>query len=185
MKICAVCGFLFMDSFLCLICYFKLQTHMNIKIIILLAILIILLLNYKRILSYIEYIEEQKAIKFKKRTNLNLDDLYKLSAPSTFLLFGLENNIFQKPVLYFDENNLYSITLNLPVVQHPISSITEVRRTSVMINESRVWKIIIKDNDTEKNYKFRAYRNLNLFLEKVKENPNSIVDDRYIWGIFD
>lgn len=158
---------------------------MNIKIIILLAVIIILLLNYKRILSYIEYIKEQKAIEFKKRTNLNLDDLYKLSAPSTFLLFGLENNIFQKPVLYFDENNLYCITSNLPVVQHPLSSITEVQRTAVMINKRRVWKIIIKDNDIQKAYKFRVYRNLDLFLEKVKENPNSIVDDRYIWGIFE
>lgn len=158
---------------------------MNIKLIILLAVLIILLLNYKRILSYIEYIKGQKAIEFKKRTNLNLDDLYKLSAPSTFLFFGLENNIFQKPVLYFDENNLYCITSNLPVVQHPISSITEVQRTAVMINKRRVWKIIIKDNDIQKAYKFRVYRNLDLFLEKVKENPNSIVDDRYIWGIFE
>jgi hypothetical protein len=158
---------------------------MNIKIIILLAVIIILLLNYKRILSYIEYIKEQKAIEFKKRTNLNLDDLYKLSAPSTFLLFGFENNIFQKPVLYFDENNLYCITSNLPVVQHPLSSITEVQRTAVMINKRRVWKINIKDNDIHKAYKFRVYRNLDLFLEKVKENPNSIVDDRYIWGIFE
>ncbi|OXG06568.1 hypothetical protein BC749_102481 [Flavobacterium araucananum] len=158
---------------------------MNIKIIILLAVIIILLLNYKRILSYIKYIKEQKAIEFKKRTNLNLDDLYKLSAPSTFLLFGFENNIFQKPVLYFDENNLYCITSNLPVVQHPLSSITEVQRTAVMINKRRVWKIIIKDNNIQKAYKFRVYRNLDLFLEKVKENPNSIVDDRYIWGIFE
>nr|WP_315239259.1 hypothetical protein [uncultured Flavobacterium sp.] len=158
---------------------------MNIKIIILLVILAILLFNYKKILSYIEYIKEQRAIEFKKRTNLNLDELYKLSAPPALFLFGLEKHLFPKPILYFDANNLYCITLNLPVVQHSLLSITEVERTAVMINKRRVWKIFVKDNDKQMVYKFRTYRNLNLFLEKVKENPNAIVDDRYIWGIFE
>lgn len=158
---------------------------MNIKIYILLAVVIILIFNYKRILSYIEHIKEQRAIEFKKRTHLNLNELYKLSAPPALYLFGLEEHLFPKPVLYFDANNLYCITLNLPVVQHPLSSITEVQRTAVTINERRVWKIFVKDNDKQMVYKFRTYCNLNLFLEKVKENPNAIVDDRYIWGIFE
>ncbi|OOV13240.1 hypothetical protein [Flavobacterium sp. LM4] len=158
---------------------------MNIKILVLIAVILILILNYKKILSYIEYIKEQRVIEFKKRTNLNLDELYRLSAPPALFLFGLEKRLFPKPVLYFDANNLYSITLNLPVVQHPLSSITEVQRTAVMINEKRVWKIFVKDNDKQRVYKFRTYRNLNLFLEKVKENPNAIVDDRYILGIFE
>lgn len=158
---------------------------MNIKILILSAVIIILLFNYKRILSFIEYIKEQRAIDFKKRTNLNLFELNRLSAPRTLFFFGLGNYFFPKPVLYFDENNLYCVTLNLPVIQHPLDSITEVKRTNIMINEKRVWKIFINDNGRQASYKFRTYRNLNLFLEKVKENPNAIVYDRYIWGIFE
>lgn len=158
---------------------------MNIKIIILLVIIVILLFNYKRIPPFIAYIKEQRAIEFKKRTNLNLNELYRLSAPRALFLFGLEKYLFPKPVLYFDANNLYCITLNLPVVQYPLSSITEVQKTAVMINERRVWKIFVKDNDKQMTYKFSTYRHLNLFLEKVKENPNAIVDNRYIWGIFE
>lgn len=158
---------------------------MNIKILILIAVIIILLFNYKRILSYIEYIKEQRAIEFKKRTNLNLNELYRLSAPPIIFLFGLEKYIFPKPVLYFDEKNLYCITLNLPVIQYPLSCITEVKRTIVSINKRRVWQIFIDENNKKATYKFQTYRNLNLFLEKVKENPNAIVDNRYIWGIFE
>lgn len=158
---------------------------MNIKIYILLAVVIILIFNYKRIIAFVNHIKEQRAIEFKKRTNLNLNELYRLSAPPALYLFGLEKHLFPKQVLYFDANNLYCITSNLPVVQHPIASITEVQRTAVMINERRVWKIFVKDNDKQMVYKFRTYRNLDLFLEKVKENPNAIVDDRYIWGIFE
>ena len=120
---------------------------MNIKIVILIFVIIILILNYKRIIAFVNHIEEQRAIEFKKRTNLNLHELYRLSAPPALFLFGLEKHLFPKPVLYFDANNLYCITLNLPVAQHPLSSITEVQRTAVMINEKRVWKIFVKDND--------------------------------------
>lgn len=161
------------------------KANMNIKIILLSAVIIILIFNYKRILSFIKYIKEQRAIEFKKRTNLNLFELNRLSAPHTLFFFGLGNYFFPKPVLYFDENNLYCITLNLPVIQHSLGSITEVKRTNIRINERRVWQIFITDNGRQASYKFRTYRNLNLFLEKVKENPNAIVDNRYIWGIFE
>jgi hypothetical protein len=54
-----------------------------------------------------------------------------------------------------------------------------------MINKRRVWKIFVKNNDKQMVYKFRTYRNLDLFLEKVKENPNALIEDRYILGIFE
>jgi hypothetical protein len=152
---------------------------------VLLAIIVILTLNYKRIIAFIDYIKEQRAIKFNKRTNLNLNELYRLSAPPALFLFGMEEHLFPKPVLYFDANNLYCVTSNLPVIQHPLASITEVQRTAVMINKRRVWKIFVKNNDKQMVYKFRTYRNLDLFLEKVKENPNALIEDRYILGIFE
>ena len=54
-----------------------------------------------------------------------------------------------------------------------------------MINERRVWKIIIKDSGSEISYKVRSnYNKFDLFLKKIKENPNAIVDSKYILGFF-
>lgn len=159
---------------------------MNIKILLLLVLVIILILNYKRILSFVEYCEEQRASEFKKRTNLNLSTLTRISARPNFFLFGLEMYLFPKPVFYFDESNLYRIQLNEPVIKHAISTISEVRRTHIMINERRVWQIIINDSGSQINYKVRSnYGKFDLFLEKIKENPNAIVDSKYILGFFE
>lgn len=159
---------------------------MNIKILLLLALVIILILNYKRIVSFIEYRKEQRAIEFKKRTNLDLSKLARISARPNFFLFGLEMYLFSKPVFYFDESNLYRIQLNEPVIKHAISTISEVQRTNVMINERRVWKIIINDSGSQINYKVRSnYAKFDLFLEKIKENPNAIVDSKYVWQFFE
>jgi len=159
---------------------------MNIKIIILLVILAILIFNYKRILSYIEYIKEQRAIEFKKRTGLDLHSLIRISARPKYFLFGLEMYLFPKPVFYFDKENLYRIQLNEPVIKHDISTIIEVRRTNIVINERRVWKIIVNDSGGKISYKVRSnYDKFDWFLDKIKKNPNAIVDSKHVWGIFE
>ena len=159
---------------------------MNIKILLLLALVLILILNYKRILAFINYINEQRAIEFKKRTNLDLHTLTRISAFPPIILFGLENFVLNRSVFYFDENYLYKITRKDPVVQHRLSDITEVRRTRITINERRVWKIIINDSGNEISYKVRSnYNKFDLFSEKIKENPNAIVDSKYILGFFE
>ena len=159
---------------------------MNIKIIVLLAVIIILILNYKRILSLIKYFQEQRAIKFKRRTGLDLFSVTRISARPKNFLFGLEMYLFPKPVFYFDEENLYRIKLKEPVIKHDLSTINEVRRTNITINERRVWEIIINDSGKEINYRLRSnYNKFDLFLEKIKENPNAIVDSKYVWGIFE
>lgn len=155
---------------------------MNLYIILAILVLIaILLLNYKKIQVIIDYIKEQIAIDFKKRTNLDWHKLNRLSAPKSFI-WGL---LFKSPVLYFDDTNLYITKSNDPVIKYSISTIIELRKTNVMINDRRVWKIIINDAGKQIIYKFRVYSNFNLFLEKVSENPNAIVDERYIWKIFE
>lgn len=159
---------------------------MNIKILLLLALVIILILNYKRILAFSNYIKEQRAIEFKKRTNLDLRTLSRISAFPPIIFFGLEHFFLNRSVLYFDENYLYKITRKDPVIQHLLSDITKVKRTNIMINERRVWKIIIKDSGSEISYKVRSnYDKFDLFLEKIKENPNAIVDSKYILGFFE
>ncbi|MFH6989203.1 hypothetical protein ACHRVW_15790 [Flavobacterium collinsii] len=150
-------------------------------ILALLALIVLLLLNYKKIQLLIDYIKKQIAIDFKKRTNLDWYTLNRLSAPKSFI-WGI---LFKSPVLYFDDNYLYITKSSDPVIKYPISAIIELRKTNVMINEARVWKIIINDAGKQMIYKFRVYRNFNLFLEKVSQNPNAIVDERYIWKIFE
>lgn len=150
-------------------------------ILALFALIVLLLLNYKKIQLLIDYIKEQIAIDFKKRTNLDWYTLNRLSAPKSFI-WGL---LFKSPVLYFDDTNLYITKSSDPVIKYPISTIIELRKTNVMINDARVWKIIINDAGKQMIYKFRVYRNFNLFLEKVSRNPNAIVDERYVWKIFE
>lgn len=151
---------------------------MNLQIIlVLLTIIAIALLNYKKIQLFIDYIKEQIAIDFKKRTNLDWYTLNRLSAPKSFI-WGF---LFKSPVLYFDDNYLYITKSSNPVIKYPISANVELRKTNVMINDRKVWKIIIDDSGKQINYKFRIYRNFNLFLEKVSGNPKAIVEERYIW----
>jgi hypothetical protein len=149
-----------------------------------LLLILILLLCTKRIQSWIEYFKRQRALEFKKRTNLDLYTLTRLSAPAQFI-WGLELFLFKRTVFYFDDNNLYITKSNDPVIKYALSTIIEVKRTNVMINDRRVWKIIIDNSGKQIIYKIRSYRNFGLFLEKIKENPNAIVDDQYIWGIFE
>ena len=153
-------------------------------VLIFLLIVLIFLLSYRKILSLIEYFNKQRAIDFKKRTHLDLYTLTRLSAPGQFM-WRLETFLFKRTVFYFDDNNLYVTKSDDPVIKYPLSTITEVRKTNVMINDRRVWKIIIDDSGKQIIYKIRSYHNFSLFLEKVKANPISIVDDQYIWGIFE
>ncbi|WKL48342.1 hypothetical protein Q1W71_00915 [Flavobacterium pectinovorum] len=153
----------------------------NYIVFAILALIIILVFNYKKIELFIDFIEEQVAIDFKKRTNLDWHTLNRLSAPKSFI-WGL---LFKSPVLYFDDDYLYITKSSNPVIKYPISTIIELRKTNVMINDVRVWKIIIDDAGKRMVYKFRVYRNFNNFLEKVSENPNAIVDERYVWKIFE
>lgn len=150
-------------------------------VLIFLALVIISLLCYPKVQSWIDYYREKRAIEFKKRTGLDLWSLYRLSAPTPYL----EKLIFKTAIFYFDENNLYRIKPNEPLLKYPLSTIIEARRTMLTINKRRVWKIIIDNSGQKVIYKLRTYDNFSLFLEKVSENPNAIVDDRYIWGIFE
>jgi hypothetical protein len=154
-------------------------------IVVFLVLLIIFLLSYKKIQSWIDYFNEQREIEFKKRTNLDLWRLTRISARQPFM-WGLEKLFFNNTVLYFDENNLYIIKYNKPVIKYVLSSIIELTKTYVTINDRRVWKMIIDDSGKQITYKLRSNnRNFDLFLAKVSENPNAVVDSKYVWGFFE
>ncbi len=78
--------------------------------VIILLFICILLLNAKRISNYFENQEEQKEIDFKKRTNLDLWKLTKLSPGIT--MFGSDQFHYTESEFYFDEDFLYLLEIN-------------------------------------------------------------------------
>ncbi|NRT17184.1 hypothetical protein HNP99_003563 [Flavobacterium sp. 28A] len=98
-------------------------------------------------------------------------------------VFGLAEYLRFKSEFYYDKEYLYVINTKNQVVKHKISEITEVSKTSIIINDRRVWKIIINEkiiykltnNDTLSN------NNFNYFLDKVNENINSTIDSNWLW----
>ncbi|UQD56405.1 hypothetical protein [Flavobacterium sp. K5-23] len=157
---------------------------MEIEHIFILLIIILLVLNFKRIFFYFKNYNHQKEIDFKKRTNLELWKLRKIS--SGIFMFGLEKYFINNSDFYFDEKKLYLIKTNQPVIEHSISDIIEVSKTLLSINKCKVWKIIINDLNEQIVYKIitndsLSNNNFNLFLDKVNENSDSIVDSNWLW----
>ncbi|PWA05125.1 hypothetical protein [Flavobacterium laiguense] len=157
---------------------------MELKYIFILLLITLLVFNIKRIFNYIENYKEQKEIDFKKRTNLDLWKLTKISGG--IFMFGLDKYFVNKSDFYFDDKNLYLINYNKPVIKHSISDIIEVSKTSISLNDRKVWKIIINDLNEKKVYKITtndslSNSNFSMFLDKVNENSNSIVDSNLLW----
>jgi hypothetical protein len=157
---------------------------MELKYIFILLLITLLVFNIKRIFNYIENYKEQKEIDFKKRTNLDLWKLTKISGG--IFMFGLDKYFVNKSDFYFDDKNLYLINYNKPVIKHSISDIIEVSKTAISLNDRKVWKIIINDLNEKIVYKITtndslSNSNFSMFLDKVNENSNSIVDSNFLW----
>ena len=103
--------------------------------------------------------------------------------------FGLSEYLRAKSEFYYDKEYLYVISTKNQVIKHRISDIIEVGKTSIMINDRRIWKIVINnvdDVDDKIIYKLStndtlSNNNFNFFLDKVNENSNSIVDANWLW----
>ena len=158
---------------------------MTILIITLFVIVILLMLNTQRISNYLQNRQEQQEIDFKERTNLDLWKLIKLSPGITWL--GSDQFHFSNPEFYFDDAYLYLIDYN-KVVKHPIGNIIEVTRTPYSQNDRRIWKIVINEPKSQIIYKIVTNQslttnNFSLFLDKVKENSDSVVDSEWIVNV--
>ena len=156
---------------------------MTFIIISIFVLSIILMLNYQRILQYFENCQEQKEIHFKERTNLDLWKLTKLSPGITW--FGSDQFHYTNPEFYFDDDFLYLIEYNNPVIKHKFSNIIEVTRTPYTLNDRRIWKIVINELDNQIVYKITTNHsltssNFTTFLDKVNENSDSIVDSDWL-----
>ena len=158
---------------------------MTILIITLFVIVILLMLNTQRISNYLQNRQEQQEIDFKERTNLDLWKLIKLSPGITWL--GSDQFHFSNPEFYFDDAYLYLIDYN-KVVKHPIGNIIEVTRTPYSQNDRRIWKIVINEPKSQIIYKIVTNQslttnNFSLFLDKVKENSDSVVDAEWLVNV--
>lgn len=156
---------------------------MAVIFVIILLFICILLLNAKRISNYFENQEEQKEIDFKKRTNLDLWKLTKLSPGIT--MFGSDQFHYTESEFYFDEDFLYLIEINKPVIKHALSNIIELTRTPYSQNNRRIWKVIINEPGKQTEYKITTNHsltssNFSNFLEKVNKNSNSVVDSEWL-----
>ena len=146
------------------------------------VILIILMLNSQRISRYFENRREEQESDFKERTNLDLFKLTKLSPGITW--FGSDQFHFSNPEFYFDDNFLYIIDYK-KVIKHLIANISEVTRTMYSRNDRRIWKIVINESEGQIIYKIVTNQSLTTsnfgnFLDKVNENPNSVVDSEWL-----
>ena len=158
---------------------------MTILIITLFVIVILLMLNTQRISNYLQNRQEQQEIDFKERTNLDLWKLIKLSPGITWL--GSDQFHFSNPEFYFDDAYLYLIDYN-KVVKHPIGNIIEVTRTPYSQNDRRIWKIVINEPKSQIIYKIVTNQslttnNFSIFLDKVKENSDSVVDSEWLVNV--
>jgi hypothetical protein len=133
---------------------------------------------------YFKNYNEIEESHFKKRTKLELSKLTKISNGHFF--FGLAEYLRAKSEFYYDNEYLYVINTKNQVAKHSISDIIEVSKTSIMINDRRLWKIVINNVGEKTIYKLTSNdtlsnNNFNLFLDKVNANSNSIVDANWLW----
>jgi hypothetical protein len=87
---------------------------------------------------------------------------------------------------YYNEENLYVVKSGI-TAKFSLESITEIRRTSLSINNCRIWKVTVKDKDgKELVFDFRPFamrRNKGFiaFLEKMKTVNRSAIKSEWNW----
>ncbi|MEO8774038.1 MAG: hypothetical protein ABI371_06890 [Gelidibacter sp.] len=123
------------------------------------------------------------------RTPLKISELEALKKISSRpFFFGLEKKFISDDEFYFDDTNFYVITRESKKSVFRLTAIIEVGKTSIQINNRRIWEVRIKDENTKEllfkfahNYTFWN-KNFPLFLEKVKGiNPAAIKSKWSLW----
>ena len=127
---------------------------------------------------------ENKNINYQPIQN-NVEGLNKIS--SIPFLFGLEKKMVSDVDLYFDDQYLYAFSRE-GKAQFPLSAITELKRTSTIINNRPIWCVKVKsENDEEIAFNFTHNytiwnKNFVVFYEKIKAlNPAAIKSTWTLW----
>ena len=124
-----------------------------------------------------------------KRIPLNNAELERLKKISTRpFFFGLEKKFIADDEFYFDDTNFYAITKDSNKTVFKLTDIIEISKTSIQINNSRIWQVKVKDENANEvifkfahNYTFWN-KNFILFYEKVKRiNPTAIKSKWSLW----
>lgn len=114
-------------------------------------------------------------------------DLHKISTKP--FLFGLENKIISDHEFYFDNKHFYAINKDNQTAKFNLKDITEISKTSVQINNHRIWQVKITHNNEEMIFKFAHNytlwnKNFVDFYQKVEQlNPSVIKSKWSIWSM--
>ncbi|NML68235.1 hypothetical protein HHL23_00205 [Chryseobacterium sp. RP-3-3] len=137
---------------------------------------------YKKNISGIK--QENNKLNYR---NLNFQHLNKISTKP--FLFGLEKKIISDHEFYFDHENFYAINTNHQTAKFNLKDISEISKTSVQINNSRIWQVKINNNNEEVVFKFAHNytiwnKNFLEFYRKIEElNPSAIQSKWSIWSM--
>ncbi|MCT2562497.1 hypothetical protein [Chryseobacterium herbae] len=135
---------------------------------------------YKRNISGLK--KENNNINY---TNSGTQNLNKISTKP--FLFGLEKNIISDQEFYFDNENFYAVNSHQQTAKFNLKDINEISKTSVQINNSRIWQVKINNNGEEIVFKFAHNytiwnKNFLEFYRKIEKlNPSAIQSKWSIW----
>ncbi len=105
-------------------------------------------------------------------------------------LFGLESKFISNDEFYFDNENFYAINKKSGKAIFKLTDIIEISKTSLKINNRRLWQVKIKqENDKEVVFTFAHNytiwnKNFSIFYERIKLiNPNAIKTKWDLWSM--
>jgi len=113
--------------------------------------------------------------------------LYKISQ-RPFLL-GLEKRLVNNQDLYYDERFFYAVDKPGTVLRYPLADITELSRTSIQINNSRIWQVKIAIGSEIMEYRFTHNfsiwnKNFLYFYNRLKQiKPQAIQSEWSLWRL--
>lgn len=120
-------------------------------------------------------------------TDSSFQHLHKISTKP--FLFGLEKKIISDHEFYFDHENFYAINANHQTAKFNLKDISEISKTSIQINNSRIWQVKINNNNEEVVFKFAHNytiwnKNFLEFYRKIEKlNPSAIQSKWSIWSM--
>jgi len=157
---------------------FVLQTDYSILTIIPFTLLYFFIIIFNIILPFLKEKQQNDnfrndAIFFSNTSSINVDKLKKISTKN----------------YYFDNGIFYKINeISKKSVAIPFADIIEISKTSVKINNVRIWKVIAQHDNKKFTYKIKhnySLWNSNFpdFLEEVKKmNPNTTISKFNLWN---
>ncbi|SFN56680.1 hypothetical protein SAMN05421594_3273 [Chryseobacterium oleae] len=118
-------------------------------------------------------------------THSGFQNLNKISTKP--FLFGIEKNIISDQEFYFDQEHFYTVNSYQQTAKFNLKDIREISKTSVQINNSRIWQVKINNNGEEIIFKFAHNytiwnKNFLEFYRKIEQlNPSAIQSKWNIW----